>query len=179
MIERLCVLIISVIALWQLFAISYYPVIITIMITSSTSTSTSSWTCLKVHCRITIVVASSRNLTYSSLQLFIPPGQIRCVNKLISIQPKNHILGSLQIPILGSLHLGGLGYTWHLYWEPRQPGKKARFSRRLSSTVGLAPRGQFTIWMPAATQWLKKFMRSLVDLPQKKADNTTCLNQDL
>ncbi len=79
MIERLCVLIISVIALWQLFAISYYPVIITIMITSSTSTSTStsSWTCLKVHCRITIVVASCRNLTYSSLQLFIliPPVQ--------------------------------------------------------------------------------------------------------
>lgn len=117
-------------ALWLRCSLSAYPVIIIAMLTSSTSTSSSSWKCLKVNIRTTIVVASGSHpdifvssITssfhhYSTLHL---TWSNWCVNKLISIQPKNRLLGSLSISHLGSfLHFKeGLPTPEHLYWEPQ------------------------------------------------------------
>ena len=127
------------------------------MLTSSTSTSSSSWKCLKVNIRTTIVVASvvshpdifvssitSSFHHYSSSHLV----KLMCQQAPFPSNQKKIGCWEVSISHLGSFLHFKEGYL-HLdiyFLGTQATRKKARFSRRLSSTVGLAKRGENGWW---------------------------------
>ena len=142
-------------------------------------------------------------LTYSSLRshphstttaLFISPGQI---DVSTSSFQSNQKIGCWEVSLYPILEVFFTSRRVYLHLNiytgnPKQPGKKARFSRRLSSTVGLAKRGPHGGWSKpgvrsgeqhlnaGGNRMIEKIMRSLVCLSfSKKAVNTTCLNHHL